>query len=218
MTMPFPSGSGRRPPIPYILVISWLIGLTVASAMSLVIARDLAEQAQVDVLHKDVLAMEARVTSLSEAVDSLRAEPQAASSSALRTTRQQLEQRLAQLEQVQAGLASTMHLELLRDEIEQIKAAKSAPAPLAAPLPAPKPKRVEHKAPQQLPFRVLGIERRADERFLAVAPVVEPLLPSQIKVLRLGEHFGAWQLERIEADTATFRDGQQMRRVAIPAQ
>ncbi|EPB9484127.1 hypothetical protein ACRZHM_000657 [Citrobacter braakii] len=67
-----------------------------------------------------------------------------------------------------------------------------------------------------MPFRVIGSELRAGQRTVSVAPAGGALSASQIQVLLPGESIGHWRLQDIDRNTAVFRAGEQIRRVAIP--
>src|SRR5690606_19322672 len=53
-------------------------------------------------------------------------------------------------------------------------------------------------------FTALGLETRGGERFLTVAPAESRSL-RQVRLLRVGEQFGAWRLHRLDAGSAVFR-------------
>jgi len=70
-----------------------------------------------------------------------------------------------------------------------------------------------------MPFRVLGVELRAGQRSVSVAPVAassQPPSSDQIQPVMVGESVGAWRLQAIDGQTAVFRSGEQTRRLPIP--
>ena len=127
--------------------------------------------------------------------------------------RENVEQRLAAIEQALEKRPSD-DLRPLRDRLARLeerlaqhmkKPAVKTPARPAAP---PEPKIV---APS---FRVIGIERRADERFLSILPQGTDGL-SQARLLRVGDTEDGWQLEAIEDEAATFVQGNKKHRLNL---
>ncbi|MDR2112571.1 MAG: hypothetical protein LBQ62_05665, partial [Candidatus Accumulibacter sp.] len=78
-----------------------------------------------------------------------------------------------------------------------VNPAASLPANPAAPPPAPRAKLAEPS------FRVIGIERRADERFLSILPGRTDSL-ALARLLRVGDTADGWRLDAIEESSATF--------------
>ncbi len=65
------------------------------------------------------------------------------------------------------------------------------------------------------PFRVLGVELRAGERFLSITSTAAGSLAGA-RLLREGDAEGGWQLQSIEAQAGVFRVNGQTQRVAVP--
>ena len=70
--------------------------------------------------------------------------------------------------------------------------------------------------PLPLPFRIVGVELRASQRSLSVAPSIGNFSPDQLQVLLPGDVVGSWRLQAVEGNSAVFQTGDQTRRVAIP--
>ena len=124
---------------------------------------------------------------------------------------------MAQVEQTLSGHAATDDLQALRAEVEQIKA-RQATARAATPAQSRSPSRPAASKPEPLPlpFRVVGAELRAGQRSVSVAPATGAFTADQLQVLLPGDTVGPWRVQAIEGNTAVFRAGEQIRRLAIP--
>jgi len=201
-----------------ILLFIWLLGLSVAMALSFRTVNQFAEQVQSTVESQQVLALETRVAELAASIQALEAKPAPATATALQDVQQTLHARLAQIEQGLAVFATTDAVQALRDEIEQVKARQAAvrAAPPAPRRPPPKPAVVAPQ-PEPFPYRVMGVELRAGLRSVLVAPVTGGFNADRIQVLLPGDTLGAWRLQAIEGNTAVFHSGEQIRRMVIPS-
>lgn len=65
------------------------------------------------------------------------------------------------------------------------------------------------------PFTVLGTEVRGSEWFLTLAPPGTQAL-SQVRVLRVGESEGDWQLKTLDAHTAVFETAGHLQQLPVP--
>lgn len=80
--------------------------------------------------------------------------------------------------------------------------------------PRPAPARSSPALPA-LPL-LIGLELRGPERFLAVAPAGSQTL-NEVRLLRSGDHFGAWTLQRLDRQAAVFASpGQPDQTLALP--
>jgi hypothetical protein len=61
-------------------------------------------------------------------------------------------------------------------------------------------------SPPRPPFRVIGVEQRADERFVVILPDGAATV-SQLQLLRAGDTHAGWQLDTIAADHVVLRHG-----------
>jgi len=201
-----------------VLFFCWLLGLSVALALGYRAVNQLAEQVQTSVESQQVLALETRVAELAASIQALEAKPESATTTALQDVQQTLRIRIAQIEQGLTAFATADDMQVLRGEIEQVKARQAAVrvAPPPAPRrPPPKPAVVAPQ-PEPFPYRVVGVELRAGLRSVLVAPVTGGFNADQIQVLLPGDVIGVWRLQAIDGDTAVFQSGEQMRRMAIP--
>lgn len=207
--------SSRRPTAAVVvetLLWLWLICLSIFVVLGYQAMSDLADQEQFDTR---LQRLAAQIADLAGTTQSLQQRPAAVTAASLQDTRQALETRIAQVEQVLGGHATADDLQALRAEIEQIKAQQAAAR--AAALAQPRtPSKPAAKPEPPLPFRVIGAELRAGQRSLSVAPSSGDYALDQLQVLMPGDAVGPWRLEAIQGNTAVFRSGNQTRRVAIP--
>lgn len=195
----------------------WLIGLSVCVFLGYQAMGELAERERVDSgLHR----LEAQVIALADATQTLQQRPQAAAQTELQDVRQVLEARVSQVEHRLDSRAAADDLLALRAQLERIEAHQAmvgaaAPVPPSPPPTPTKPVAVK-SAPPPLPFRVVGVELRAGERSVTVAPAKGAFTLDQVRVLLPGDAIGSWRLQAIEGSTAVFLVGKRTRRVAIP--
>lgn len=195
------------------LVWLWLICLSVLGFTSYRTMHDSTDRERSDLR---LVQLEGQVVELAEIIQDQRRQPAMATAAALREVRNGLEARLAQTERVLEDRAAAGELNLLRDEIEQIKQQQAkVRVPAATPQPAAKPV-ASRPAPPPLPFRIVGVELRAGERSVAVAPAKGDFTADQVRVLLPGDTVGMWALQEIAGDTAVFHARGQARRAVIP--
>nr|WP_067297570.1 hypothetical protein [Marinobacterium profundum] len=200
------------------LMLTWLLGLSVAAIMGYHLVSEQASQEQVETGQRQLHSLEARMTALVDAVETIQAQPEFATVAALQSIRHALDARVTHVEQTLTERVGVEQLDALRIEIAQLKARPATVQP-AAPVqarPKAKPAVATHPRKEPFPFQVLGIELRAGQRALSIAPTAGKLTADQIQVLLPGETLGLWVLESLEANTAVFSTGKQTRRLAIP--
>lgn len=194
----------------------WLICLSVFILLGHQTMNDQSDLEQLDTrLHR----IEAQATGLAETILDLQQRPAAATAADLQGIHHALEARIAQIEQTQGSRAAADDLQMLRADIDQIKAAQRAAAHTATTPAKPRSsnKPVSTKpASTAMPFRVVAAELRAGLRSVSVAPSSGSYTPDQLQVLLPGDVVGPWRLLLIEDNTAVFQAGNQTRRVAIP--
>ncbi|MEI7178118.1 hypothetical protein WCT65_03500 [Pectobacterium carotovorum] len=200
----------------WFLIYAWLSVLTVFISLSYRAIANLAEREQVDASVRQVHVLEASMAELADSMQVLQTHTLPASATALRELQQNLENRLAQIEQMQANQASIQAVQTLRDELERLKsqqdvARRSPPATHRTASPAATTPRK-----MSFPFRILGLELRAGQRMVSLAPASGKLSSNQIQLVSLGETVDQWRLDAIEGDTAIFSRAGQTRRLAIP--
>lgn len=199
--------------VSWFLIYAWLSVLTVFIGLSYRAIAELAERKQVDARMQQIHVLEESVTELADSMQALEARPVPASTTALQGMQQHLETRIAQIEQKQANQASTQAVQTLRDELERLKSQQA----VARPSP-PTTHSTAATAPRKMPFpfRILGLELRAGQRMVSLAPASGKLSSNQIQLVSLGETVGQWRLDAIEGDTAIFSRAGQTRRLVIP--
>ncbi|RKO74883.1 hypothetical protein C5E04_21595 [Pectobacterium parmentieri] len=199
-----------------LLVWVWLGVLTALAVLNYRATADLVKREQVDASLQQIQVLEGRLTELADNIQALEARPVPASATSLRSMQHSLETRIAQMEQTQENYASTQVVQTLRDELAQLKsqqkaAIQSAPTTSRTTNPAA-------TAPRKMPFpfRILGLELRAGQRMVSIAPASGEPAPEQIQLVLPGETVSQWRLETIDGDTAIFSRAGQTRRLAIP--
>ncbi|WP_379059151.1 hypothetical protein V6M93_01535 [Pectobacterium brasiliense] len=199
-----------------LLVWVWLGVLTALAVLNYRATANLVKREQVDASLQQIQVLEGRLTELADNIQAFEARPVPASATALRSMQQSLETRIAQMEQTQENYASTQVVQTLRDELAQLKSQQKA-----AIQNAPTTSRTTNPAataPRKMPFpfRILGLELRAGQRMVSIAPASGEPAPEQIQLVLPGETVSQWRLETIDGDTAIFSRAGQTRRLAIP--
>ena len=215
MNSPQPAHRSTAAVVVQSLMWLWLIGLSVLVALGYQAMNDQANQ---DRLDTRLQRIKVQVTGLAETIEAIQQRPGVATAADLKDTRQILEARAAQVEQSLSAYAPADDLQALRAEVEQFKARQSA-ARAGAPTQPRAPSKSAAKPeppPLPLPFRIVGVELRAGERSVSVAPNSGDFTPDQLQVLLPGDAIGPWRLQAVEGSTAVFQAGDQTRRVAIP--
>ncbi|VFR55594.1 Methyl-accepting chemotaxis protein [plant metagenome] len=214
MNAPQPAQRSTAAVVVQSLLWLWLLGLSVIVALGYFAINDQTDQERLDTR---LQRLEAQAAGLAETIEAIQQRPAVATAADLKDTRQILEAHAAQVERTLSGYAAADDLQALRTEIEQIKARQTA-ARAAAPA-QPRTSRKPAAAKPELaplPFRVVGVELRAGERSVSVAPSAGDFSPEQLQVLLPGDAVGPWRLQAIEGNAAVFQAGEQTRRVAIP--
>ncbi|WP_240353899.1 hypothetical protein [Pectobacterium brasiliense] len=199
-----------------LLIWVWLGVLTALAVLNYRATADVVKREQVDASLQQVQVMEGRLTELADSIQVLEARPVPASATALRNMQQSLETRIAQMEQKQENYASTQVVQTLRDELVQLRsqqkaAIQSTPTTRRTADPA-----VTAPRKMPFPFRILGLELRAGQRMVSIAPASGEPAPAQTQVVLPGETVSQWRLETINGDTAIFSRAGQTQRLAIP--
>jgi hypothetical protein len=172
-------------------------------------------------------ALTARVAELVQETEAFRERPEAVSLARYDAEQRAVEQRLTAIEQVLSERSDDRSL--LRDRLARLEdewaqhaanaAAESVnpPALPAAPVSPPSPPNPAPPAPRiaEPSFRVIGVERRAEERFLTILPKGTEAL-SDTRLLRVGEQENGWRLDAIEEDAGVFSQGGRKRRLSLP--
>ncbi|KHS81966.1 MULTISPECIES: hypothetical protein [Pectobacterium] len=199
-----------------LLVWVWLGVLTALAFLNYHATADLVKREQADASLQQIQVLEGRLTELADSIQALEARPVPASATALRSMQHSLETRIAQMEQTQENYASTQVVQTLRDELAQLKSQQKAAIQSA--LTTSRTTNPAVTAPKKMPFpfRILGLELRAGQRMVSIAPASGESAPAQIQIVLPGETVSQWRLETINGDTAIFSRAGQTRRLAIP--
>ncbi|MDH4564518.1 hypothetical protein E8F06_26280 [Pseudomonas sp. BN411] len=194
--------------------ITWLLLVSASAVIDHVALLRLAEQMQTRAATSQVEILQQRLDELTLQVEQL-PQPQALPMERYESERQVLEQRLSALEHALSNLATADSLLPLQARVEQLEArpmTSRQPAPVVARPRSPAPSKPQEIQP---PFQVIGIELRANERFLAIQPSTSGSL-SQVRLLLPGETEAGWRLQHIERDAAVFQQGNDTRRITLP--
>ncbi|MCO6055785.1 hypothetical protein NG726_03750 [Pseudomonas sp. MOB-449] len=173
-----------------------------------------AEQLQTRAATSQVEVLQERLAELTQQVEQ-QPSPEALPTARYESERQALEQRLSALEHALDNLPTADSLLPLQARVEQLEAqpmASRQPTPVVARPRSPAPSKPQEIQP---PFQVIGVELRANERFLAIQPSASGSL-SQVRLLLPGETEAGWRLEQIKGDVAVFQQGNDTRRIALP--
>ena len=160
-------------------------------------------------------ALATRVSELAREAETSRKHSDAVPLAHYDAEREAVERRLAAVEQRLDERPASEGLDPLRGRLARLEekftqhVKKSAAKTPARPAPLPTPKIA---APS---FQLIGVERRADERFLSILPRGADGL-SQIRLLRVGDTEDGWRLEAIGDEAATFIQGGEKRRLNLP--
>ncbi|MBQ4762008.1 hypothetical protein F9U43_04595 [Pectobacterium versatile] len=200
-----------------LLVWVWLGVLTALAVLNYRATANLVKREQVDASLQQVQVLEGRLTELADSIQALEARPVPASATALRSMQQSLETHIAQMEQTQENYASTQVVQTLRDQLAQLKSQQTA-ATQNAPTTTSRTTNPTVTAPKKMPFpfRILGLELRAGQRMVSIAPASGEPAPAQIQLVLPGETVNQWRLETIDGDTAIFSRTGQIHRLTIP--
>lgn len=218
MSTPIDPPSARRVRPLHVVTATWLSLISLAVIVDHVALSRLAEDSQTSAQSARIAVLEQTLSEWGQRVDAVERRPEAPTRADFIGARQAIEERLSRIEQSAADHAAASELTLLEERMARLEARveKTPQAPPPPPAPArrppaepPKPRIVEP------PFRPLGIELRAGERFLSIAPV-DPRSLAEVRLLRPGETDGGWRLESLDAGTAVFSFEGQVRRLAVP--
>ncbi|MDR0363096.1 MAG: hypothetical protein LBJ46_10505 [Planctomycetota bacterium] len=216
---PLPSRSDGRSSWKSLAVFAGLLLVGALSVINYVELTRLSAAAPSEDARLQVLA--ARLAELAQEVEAVQKPADAVPLARFTAERESVERRLAAIEQAINERLSDDGLQGVRERLAQLeedRAQQAAnppvmPAPPANPLPAPPvpppPPRLAEPA-----FRVIGIERRAEERFLTILPARARSL-AQARLLRVGDAEGGWRLDAIEDDAGVFSQGGRKRRMNL---
>lgn len=199
-----------------VVIATWLVLVSAIALIDHVVLSQLSADVrprggEVAILHERVAALEGQL-------DGIARKPPSVSESRFNVAQQAWDARLAQLEEKMSGAVRHDELTTLHDRLNAVETRLAGIRQTRTPAaPRPRPAQAEPaKAPEVLvaPFTVLGIDVRGGESFLSLAPLGTDSL-SQARVLRVGEIYGDWRLEKLDAAAAEFRVGERSIRLAL---
>jgi|SRR5690606_3450029 len=204
----------RRAPLLRVAAVAWLLLISTAVVINHVALSNLDRDGG-DTLNVQIAVLEGRLAELAHQVEQDERRPATVPQARYESDHQTLDWRLAAIEQAVGERPTAESLLSLQARVEQLEARLAAPRP-AAPA-AARPRTPAPPKPQadEPPFQVIGAELRADEPFLSILPAGAGAL-SQVRLLRPGETEAGWRLDAIERNTAVFRHGSEIRRLAVP--
>ncbi|WP_411832901.1 hypothetical protein [Pseudoxanthomonas mexicana] len=205
----------RRATLLHVAAVTWVLLISTGAVVNHVTLTKLADEAEASTADTQIAALEQRLTELSQDSEQSRTRPPAVPQARYDADRQALDRRLSALEQSLGDRSADAALQTMQARIERLEArptARPAPRPATAPGTAP----TTPPKPVEPPFRVMGAELRAGERFLSILPAESSAL-DQARLLRPGEEEAGWRLTAIEGDIAVFQHGTETRRLTVPA-
>jgi hypothetical protein len=209
----------RRLQLLHVAAATWLLLVSATVVIDHVVLSNLSEGAKDRTPAMRIAVLEGQMDDLAQQVDlqvkQHRQRPTALPQTRYESERHAFDQRIAAIEEALADHPTTDALQSLLARLERMEArlATARPTPSAtvhprAPAPV-KPRTIEPA------FRVIGVDLRAGERFLAILPTTAGAL-AQVRLLRPGEAEASWRLEAIERGAAIFRHGDETRHLTVP--
>lgn len=200
-------------PLTRVVVVAWLTLLSIALGVLAVSLARLDEQRRQDAPDAQIAELQTRSLELEAFRTSVETAPAVVTESDFQQTRDHWQQQWDTLTQRQQDLASATDLSALQSRLDALVQQINSAKPVAT---RPRPRAAKPRATSIAPtFRLLGIESRGGERFLAIQPNDRAAL-TDVRLLRVGDAEGRWQLETLEPRSAVFRVGQQTRRLPLP--
>jgi hypothetical protein len=209
------SADQRRTTLLRVATATWLLLISAVVLIDHVALSDLAEQAETRAPGAQVAVLEGRLADLAEQVQLIRRHPAAVTQARYDTEHQSVTQRLADIELALGERLVAGDLRPLQDRLAHLEA-RQAQRPISQAAPRPPAPETPRPKPAGPSFQILGVELRADERFLSIRPHGASAL-SQVRLLRVGEEEDGWRLETIEDGSATFHRAGERLRIAFPA-
>ncbi|CAK1327484.1 Uncharacterised protein [Burkholderia pseudomallei] len=206
------SSKGRR-----VLKIVGLVGVVVLGGALIADRMQLAHlvrATQTYAKSTDIRHIQTTITQLQAELDGFRRQPASVARTEFDAARNAYDERLGAVEHAAQAAASADALTALDTRVRQLET-HTASVPHAA---TPHRTTTRHPspatpAPPMPPFVIRGVEQRGGVSFLTVSPPHLYAL-GDVHLLATGENEGDWQLEALDAHTATFRVSGQ--RVNLP--
>lgn len=215
MTAAPASADRRRTTLLRVATATWLLLISAVVLIDHVALSDLAEQAETRAPGAQVAVLEGHLADLAEQVELVRRHPAAVAQARYDTEHQAVTQRLADIDLALGERLVAGDLRPLQDRLAHLET-RQAQRPISQAAPRPPATETTRPKPAGPSFQLLGVELRADERFLSIRPHGASAL-SQVRLLRVGEEEDGWRLETIKDGSATFHRAGERLRIAVPA-
>lgn len=207
-----------RPRLRRVVTAVWLILVSLIALVDHVALSRLSTE--VRPYGSEVSMLSVRLLELDQQLNSLASQPVSISEARFVAAQQTWDARIAQLEQAIGSAAFRDELTPIQDRLTAVeRRLTSLRQPRATPASRDRSTpEIASKAPPAVVvphFTVLGIDWRGGVPFLSVAPTSASSL-SQVQVLREGETYGEWRLEKLTSTAAEFRVGDRSIRLEIP--
>lgn len=204
-----------NPRLTRLLVVGWLTLLSLALvALALSLTRQDAQYRQ-NAPDAQIAELQTRMHELEAFRASVEVSPAVVTESDFQQMRDHWQQQWDSLNQRQRDFASSTDLAAVQNRLDALVQQVSTTKPVAN-TPRPRPRAAKSRPTPTTPaFQLLGVESRGGERFLAIQPNGTAGLAA-VRLLRLGDAEGRWQLETLEPRSAVFRFDQQTRRLPLP--
>lgn len=197
-------------PLTRVVVVAWLTLLSIAMAVLAVSLTRLDAQCRQDAPDAQIAELQTRALELEAFRASVEAAPAVVTESDFQQARDHWQQQWDTL--TQQDLANATDLNALQSRLDALVQQINTAKPVAT---RSRPRAAKPRATSISPtLRLLGIESRGGERFLAIQPNGTHGLDA-VRLLRVGDAEGRWQLETLEPQRAVFRVGQQTRRLPL---
>lgn len=203
----------NRPRLTRLVVVAWLTLLSIALVMLALSLNRLDAQRRQDAPDTQIAELQTRALALEAFRTAVEAAPAVVTESDFQQVREHWQQQWDGLHQRLQDFASATELAALQDRLDTVSQQVSSAKPIA------KKQRGRTATPRPAPttptFQVLGVESRGGERFLTIQPHSTAGLAS-VRLLRVGDTEGRWQLEALDSRTAHFRIDQHTRHLLLP--
>lgn len=207
------STSLNSPRLTRLIVVAWLTLLSIALVMLALSLNRLDAQRRQDAPDSQIAELQTRALELEAFRTAVEAAPAVVTESDFQQMREHWQQQWDGLKQHQQDFASATELAALQGRLDTLAQQVSSAKPVV------KKPRAHAAKPRSAPttptFQVLGVESRGGERFLAIQPYDTAGLAS-VRLLRVGDTEGRWQLEALDSRTAHFRIDQHTRHLLLP--
>lgn len=201
-----------NPRLTRLLVVGWLTLLSLA-LVALALSRQQDAQYRQDPPDAQIAELQTRMLELEAFRASVEVSPAVVTESNFLQMRDDWQQQWDSLNQRQRDFASSTDLAAVQNRLDALAQQVSATKPVAN---KPHPRTAKPRPTPTTPaFQLLGVESRGGERFLAIQPNGTAGLAT-VRLLRLGDAEGRWQLDALEPHSAVFRVDQQTRRLPLP--